>query len=88
MGLLFIEDINSGVKKFGLPLGKKLAYLRNFHVCKLKKFSKIFFVFKRHFLTFLDIWRHLKKKTKKFFRKKISILMYISDGHFEEHVDI
>jgi len=34
MGLLFIKDLNSGVKKFGVPLGQKLAYLRNFQVCK------------------------------------------------------
>ena len=87
MGLLFIKDFNSGVKKFGVPLGKKLAYLRNFHVCKFKKFSNFFLFLKDISRHFKDIWRHLKKNKKKF-HKKISILMYIFDGHFEDGLDI
>ena len=54
---------------------------------------RFFFLFlkdiSRHFD---DIWRHLetfkKNKKKNFFEKKISILMYILDGHFEDGLDI
>ena len=75
MGLLFIKDFNSGVKKFGVPLGKKLAYLRNFHVCKFKKISKISFFLKDISRHFEDIWRH-KKKEKFFFKKNINFNLY------------
>ena len=49
MGLLFIKDFNSQVKKFGVPLGKKLAYSRNFHV---PKFLKIFIFQQQNLLIF------------------------------------
>jgi len=67
-GILFIKDFNSWVKKFGVPLGKKIAYLRNFHVCKLKKFSKFFFL--KTFLDILGTFGDSLKKIKKNFRKK------------------
>ena len=52
-----------------------------------KNFRKIFLLLKDISRQFEDIWRHLKE-TKKFFRKKKSISMYILDGHFEDGLDI